>query len=334
MSNISITTICNKRCPYCFAGDSRGVAGPDSFMSEDTYDKALDYLERSGIHHVRLLGGEPTLHPMFMKMVHTACERGFNVHLFSNGLMPEEVIDFLAEMDDSQLSVLLNTIHLLEDNVQGILRQQKTMERLGRKLMVGVNIYSCRQDLEYLLEYVNQFDLVRSIRIGIAHPLLSRNNTFLHSKFYHDVGLKIYEFFLRCQGDNVGIGLDCGFVPCMFSDNHSAEIESLFRDSGRCCNPNIDLMPDGSFISCYPLSNYAKISLSSTITAQDVVSGFNEILKPYKAVGIYPYCKTCEYFKRSLCNGGCIAATMNRFYNENPASSASLFRTGNEVLES
>ena len=87
MANLSITNVCNRRCVYCFANDSKSELGK-TYMEEGVYDAALNYLQRSGIKQVRLLGGEPTLHPAFISMVNKALERDFTICLFTNGLMP------------------------------------------------------------------------------------------------------------------------------------------------------------------------------------------------------------------------------------------------------
>ena len=64
MANISVTAICNLRCDYCFARAALdGCSQSAPHMPLSVYERVLGFLERSGINQVRLLGGEPTLHP-------------------------------------------------------------------------------------------------------------------------------------------------------------------------------------------------------------------------------------------------------------------------------
>ena len=68
MANLSITNTCNKKCVYCFASDTLGEYGK-THMNITVFEKALEYLERSNLGQIRLLGGEPSLHPDFIDFV-------------------------------------------------------------------------------------------------------------------------------------------------------------------------------------------------------------------------------------------------------------------------
>ena len=313
MANLSITTLCNKTCPYCFAEDSRQpYSKKGAFMSEAVFDAALEYLARSGIDQVRLLGGEPTLHPQFNRMVDKALERGFQLMIFSNGLMPPKVRERLRRIDPGEVVILLNTIHPLEADPRRMRRQQRTMEILGPRVMPGVNIYSRQQELDYLLPYVEQYRLIREIRLGIAHPVLSEANVFLHPKFYKEIGLKILDLLHKARALDIELGFDCGFVPCMFPEAAAEELGELLQRTGSRCHPILDLLPDGNFISCYPLNNLLKLPLQADTHAQQLMETFEEKLAPYRRFGIYDHCAGCPLLQQSYCNGGCTAFKMNR----------------------
>jgi MoaA/NifB/PqqE/SkfB family radical SAM enzyme len=311
MANLSITNSCNRRCVYCFANDTRIELGKTN-LDEDTFDKALDYLERSGLKQVRLLGGEPTLHPLFKEFAEKALVRNLDIMLFTNGLISEEILEFLTSIPEGRLAILLNTIHPDENDGTGINRQKKVMESLGSVLIPGVNIYSAKQQLGYLLDYVVGFNLKKEIRIGISHSVLSRNNVFLHPKDYHKIGHNIALFKLEAIKKNVALGFDCGFVPCMFPGEYLELLSSELKKTGNCCHPIIDMLTDGSFIACYPLNNFVKIRLDDSLVAKSVIQEFDEALFPYKQVGIYPYCTTCPLFN-DRCNGGCMSYRIQRY---------------------
>ncbi|MCB0586590.1 MAG: radical SAM protein [Phaeodactylibacter sp.] len=316
MANLSITTICNKTCPYCFAEDSRTQYDKaNAFMPEETFDRTLEFLERSGIGQVRLLGGEPTIHPDFIKMVDKALERKFHVLIFSNGLMPRKAIERLAKADPETTTILLNTIHPLEEDPKRMKKQQKTMEILGPRVMLGVNIYSRRQELDYLIPYILDYGLIREIRLGVAHAVLSQKNVFLHPKFYREIGQKILSLHRKARQHDIQIGFDCGFVPCMFPEEELEELGPLLEKTGNCCHPILDLLPDGKFISCYPLNNLHTLSLDDNSHAAELTRQFSEKLEAYNNIGIYPHCTSCPLFQRSYCNGGCTAFKMNRLKN-------------------
>jgi radical SAM protein with 4Fe4S-binding SPASM domain len=313
MANLSITNKCNKKCVYCFAGDTLDEYG-QTYMETSVYLQALDYLKRSDLKEVRLLGGEPSLHPGFIDFVKIALDKGFRIMLFSNGLINNVVLSFLEGVPASKLSVLLNSIHPNENNQQGIERQKKTMKALREKIIVGVNIFSDNQDLLYLLDYVPEFNLKTEIRLGISHSVLSQNNVYLHPKEYRRIGKKIAFFKMEAVKLGISFGFDCGFVPCMFPEEHLDLLREELQKAGTCCHPIIDLLTDGTFISCYPLNNLQKVKINDSIVLADLADRFGQALKPFKQAGIYPHCSSCPLFN-NRCNGGCMSFRIQRFEN-------------------
>src|SRR4051812_18340244 len=107
MANLSITAKCNRDCSYCFALETLDALHlSEQAMSWDVFERSLDFLERSGMDEARLLGGEPTIHPDFPRMLERALERGFRVLVFSGGLIPEAALKQLEEVPAERLAVL------------------------------------------------------------------------------------------------------------------------------------------------------------------------------------------------------------------------------------
>jgi MoaA/NifB/PqqE/SkfB family radical SAM enzyme len=311
MANISITNKCNRNCVYCFAGDSRESLGKTA-MDFDTYLYALNYLERSGLKQVRLLGGEPTLHPLFRDMVSTALERDLDIMLFTNGLVSEPISSFLGSVPRNKLAILLNTIHPLENDIQGTSRQKTFMKKFGRSTIAGVNIYSGEQELDYLIDYVNEFGLKKEIRLGLSHTVQSGGNTYLHPKQYSTTGIKIARLKTRALKYGISLGFDCGFVPCMFPYDSLQSLSEELKKAGNCCHPVIDFLTDGTFISCYPLNNFLKIRAGDDLDAKKLTAIFENKLDVFRGSGIYAHCSSCPLFG-SRCNGGCMSYRINRY---------------------
>jgi molybdenum cofactor biosynthesis enzyme MoaA len=109
MANLIITNVCNQKCCYCFADSYlQNNERPSANLSLSTFNKYLDYLDRSKIDQVRLLGGEPTLHPDFALFVKKSIQRRKNILIFSNGLMPESALQTLLEIPKDNVRVLVN----------------------------------------------------------------------------------------------------------------------------------------------------------------------------------------------------------------------------------
>lgn len=314
MANLSITQKCNKSCVYCFAQDSESQQDHTE-MSLNLFKQALEYLKLSDIKQVRILGGEPTLHSQFQEFIETALEQNFEILLFTNGLINNRILDFLANISDKKLSILLNTIHPSENNSIGMQRQQKTMKRLSSCITPGVNIYRSGMDLNYLVEYIENYNLFKEIRFGISHKMLSGKNVYLHPKEYYKVGYDIIELKLKLQNSEIKFNFDCGFVPCMFPEEYFELLSEELNATGTACHPIIDLLSNGVFISCYPLNNLKQIEMDDKINERQIVNEFNNEYDKYKNVGIFPHCSSCLIFGKR-CNGGCLSFKIQRFKKE------------------
>lgn len=208
MANISLTSQCNRACSYCFAPESASRSDA-IFMSEAAFDRALDFLERSEISEVRMLGGEPTVHPRFTKLLDRALERSFRILLFSGGMIPGPVLARLSEIPEDRLLLLLNVVSPDGDQRE-LKRQHEVMEVLGPRLAPGFNIDRPGVRLEFLINLIGQHELARFVRLGLAHPILDGDNRYLKSSFYPEVGGRVANFAWLAREQGIEIEFDCG----------------------------------------------------------------------------------------------------------------------------
>jgi uncharacterized radical SAM superfamily Fe-S cluster-containing enzyme len=85
---IDLTNRCNLTCPVCFAN-----ANAAGYLYEPTYDEVVRMLETLltqkpvASDRVQFSGGEPTVHPNFLKIVKTAHDMGFEyIQVNTNGI--------------------------------------------------------------------------------------------------------------------------------------------------------------------------------------------------------------------------------------------------------
>jgi radical SAM protein with 4Fe4S-binding SPASM domain len=322
VANLSISTVCNARCPYCFTLDhlarhgerGEGELRGKSFLPVEGLDRRLEFLARSGIREVRLLGGEPTLHPEFPALIERTTRAGFRLVVFSNGMMPEEALACLAALDPKQCTVLLNLNEPRGTGDGAVLDQQRaTMRRLGARVQPGLNIWRTDFRPDFLLPLIAASGCKKVIRVGMAQPCLSGSNRHVTPNQYRSIAVKLVQFAGDAAGEGVSLDVDCGFVRCMFSD---AEMESLRAWGAQMewrCNPILDVGVDGDVIHCYPLSGLARIPLSEGVDAATLRREFEARTWLYRQAGVYRECSSCPLKARQECTGGCLAATIRRF---------------------
>ena len=229
MANISITRRCRRHCSYCFAKHELSRRSATD-MPLEIYEAALGFLQRSGFAEARLLGGEPTEHPRFCEYVARALEMGLRVVVFSGGLVPQPVLEFLAALPTDIFSVVLNAAEPANDAEALVNRQREVCRTLGAKIILGVNIRSPDHDPTHLFDWVTEYGLGRTVRVGIAHPIWGGTNDFFRFR-----GPRVISVFERLVADGaamgINVGFDCGFTPCMFSQEFVDAHADMFMPS-------------------------------------------------------------------------------------------------------
>ncbi|MDR2451964.1 MAG: radical SAM protein [Candidatus Accumulibacter sp.] len=309
MSNISITLSCNRQCGYCFA---RNLDEKTGHMPPEVFAQALDYLERSGIRQVPVLGGEPTIHPFFGRFIDMIEERGLDLLLFSNGRMPVKSLKRLERFPAKCLSVLLNIDPAACAPEPEDKRLRHVMEALGDAVIPGCNIHHPGISPGPFLSLIDVFGLARTVRVGLAHPCAGAENRFLHPRHYRTVGRGLGLFARQAMEQGVRLEFDCGFVPCMFGEEDLALFASLGELPGMRCNPLPDVLPDGRAIPCYPLARICHTACLPGDTSRSVQARLREQLAALTYTGIYGECGRCPLREQSLCNGGCRAVALQR----------------------
>ena len=314
MANLLIGTVCNQHCDYCFTADYLdGAGGQRGFLSLDAIDARLDFLDRSGIDQVRLLGGEPTLHPQFAEIIARAASRNKHIVVFTNGLMPQPARSCLEQVESAACTVLVNVNEPARAAAAVFDRRHHTVARLGKRAMPGFNI--CRTDfnLDFMLPFIAETGCRQAIRIGMAQPCLSGTNRYIHPSQYVAVGRRIVEFARRAANCGISLEFDCGFVHCMFSDNDLIALDECGADLGWRCNPILDIDIAGNVLHCYPLAGIGTLPLSPETDAAHLRRTFEGMTRAYRQTGVFPECATCSFKLSGVCAGGCLAATIRRF---------------------
>lgn len=316
MANLVISTVCPMRCSFCFAGEQMTGASraPSPYISLDEFDRKLAFLDRSGIGEVRLMGGEPTLHPQFPELVRRA--RGRRIVVFTNGLIPERAVSCLENLPENECTVLFNmnaTRRPDGPSVAETRHRSAVVHRLGARAKLGFTIFRVDFDLDPLFELAAESGAQRGIRLGLAHPILGGGNEYLHPKQYPAVGRRIVDFAERGAPAGASLELDCGFVPCMFSGTDAGILSRTGADLGWRCSPVLDVGLDGTVSHCFPLAGSVDIRLTDGLDAHELRRRLEARTRPYRLAGIYRRCSRCPLKLRDECTGGCIATTMRRF---------------------
>jgi len=310
--NIVITDACNRACPYCFA-----VGAKEKYKKREitmaNFVKAVDFFVDSGRQGVSLLGGEPTLHPLFVEFLNYLKIRGLHAHIFSNGIVSKEKIKkIIPVIDQKHTSFLINLNQPSLRNDVESRRVDNFLKTFGTICGIGVNVFRPNYDLTYIKEAFERYNLKPLLRIGISNPSPIGQVECLQLNDYPEALRNIVKLISKVDELGVEISLDCGFPMCLFSDE---ELGIIFRSSkpGKPtfrCRPVIDIGTDLQAWACYPLSAIGSDSIDNFQNSKTIAEFFLENAKEKfegNYYGIFKECKECKYRKRRLCSGGCHA---------------------------
>lgn len=317
MSNIILTTECQRKCKYCFAKDNQDA--PMKFEM-DNFIKAVDWLVGPldcNIERIGLLGGEPTTHPEFINFLDYTLSKRINTNVFTNAMIEDEHLIFdiikTAQKNEVKHSDNLNfCVNVNEDKYRSRKErrlQTRFLEILGRVSVLSFNIFEPSCNFGFLVDLIKKFHMIPAIRFGLAAPLGNRNK-FIEPKYYSEIAEKLTKFSEITKKNKIKIGLDCGFPKCMFTEDQRDTIIDAGVDLFSFdCGPTIDIYPNLEVGCCYPLSRIMKVKIEDFASYHELYEYWEKEIEKLKP--IYDKCYECQYYANRECGGGCKAHRIN-----------------------
>jgi radical SAM protein with 4Fe4S-binding SPASM domain len=332
--NLIITDSCNRSCPYCFARgqvDLEGDPGPrreTRYIRLDDVDYYLGFLEASAERQLKLLGGEPSIHPELPEIVRRGLARGLSVTVFTNGLWNERLCQFVRGCTDERLSFLFNINEGSQQRPVETRLQRRALAIAGSRGQIGFNIHREDFDLLPLADLIDEFGLRREIRLGLAHPIVGVENACLSNAQLPAMGRSLVAQLTLLEGRDVLGALDCGFPLCVFEgDDLATAVRALTASPLSVCNVIIDVGPDLKVWPCFPLSQTLITDLRDFRNRDELLAHYSRTLAPLRSMGSMDECIGCKYLRRGQCSGGCLARGIVRWQSEgDPQLQAKLAR--------
>lgn len=136
----NFTNMCNLRCMHCYQRADK--PRPDELTLEEKLD-LVDQLDRAGVAAVALSGGEPTIHPHFLRIVSELSSRGIYTAVATNGTRFAN-IDFLKKAKEAGLRYVEVSVDSAKPEIHDKFRRVPGAWRLAVKALenavkLGVN---------------------------------------------------------------------------------------------------------------------------------------------------------------------------------------------------
>lgn len=288
---VLIANSCNANCHYCFKPKAKA-----DFLTLENFSKLAFFFNESKVSRIRLMGGEPSIHPQFDKITRIAQDNFSVVTLFTNGIS-NRLCDFQPRESDG-INYNGNTFNNISEN------NLLLTEPGNRTLQIVISSY--RDDVNKHEHAIRRAKEVGRDRFTVALSLNCGENIFLN----REILVKKYEHLLEyCDILGLETIIDHGMPLCFIYGSRLP-----IRKDGSWCNENccglVDV--DMNFKMCYQHNeNFIPLIDNGEFTPFQVLQNFikGELYKNHISA-MNKICLYCPYYDVK-CNGGCFIASDN-----------------------
>jgi len=313
--NLVLTPSCNKGCSYCFASKFRAE-------SKDvmTFDTLKDIVSKTD-QVIKLIGGEPTIHPEFLKFINYLVDQNREFVIISNFLFTEEVLKGLMEVlirSKVHIGFLINSTELDEKNRMEKFKRNYNMiysllYKLGKEDTMSCGItFDNNRSIEYYMTYydylIENLVAIERMRLSINFPGAQKDKGDFYVINNKELGKKFVAMAMKSMSIKAPISVDCIIFPCMFSREDYKFLNKFFNPRSICDGAPADLFPNMTLSHGYPLKESISINLNKYTNYETAASELKlryDILE--STVELPEECKVCRFNKEGLCHGPCLA---------------------------
>jgi len=314
-----LTYGCNLKCPYCFANEF--VNKRSSYITEENFVKAIEFLTREGVTRIGLIGGEPTLHPKFKDFLEYLINNGKvdEATIYTNGILLDKFINQIIapkfrllvncnspkEIGEDQFEKLRNNLRLLVND-----------HYMRDRMNLGINLYKDDLDYSYIIDLLRECDLHR-VRISLTVPDFSICGNVNAIEYFKNRKTFLLKFLADMQKNNILPYYDCNKPPyCIWTDEEKEwlenmvakyHVESNLIGDHSFCFPVIDILPNLQVVRCFGMSEYEKVNIDDFTGVSEIASYFlNHIDSASYQIPTVDECKECKKRQTRKCTAGCI----------------------------
>ncbi|MBI2307617.1 MAG: radical SAM protein [Rhodocyclales bacterium] len=311
--NIAITNQCSRACAFCYQSSIMKSAGAGGWtqISLDAFNAILDFCEASGEEKVTLVGGEPTLHRQFGRLLEIIDERPAlkQALLFTNGIFSDRMVEEIVG-HGRKLIVSINVLDPCEEKPVSLLHLRRNLGRFrdaGLQTDLSFVIHRPDFDHRFLLDYAREFD-IQAVRWALAFPVV-RGASHIPVEQLRPTGVRIAAMLRELSAAGLRSYVDCPLPYCMFSDEDMGFVasQSLSVINWGNCGLTLEISPELTVKACPSQREEERVPLSWFADVPAMERYFFTRMSAYKAAHqLLDECAQCRYYRIGHCQGGCL----------------------------
>lgn len=326
MANIMINQVCNLACPYCFANEY--VNKPETCknhkqnISIENFRTALKFISKTQ-SHVGIIGGEPTLHPEFEKLLKIIIENPViqTANLFTNGIEVDKYHLILANRKFTYLVNCNSSSNMGQEKYSKMVSNLDKMHNdwfIGDRTSLGINMYKPDFEYEYMLELLKRYNK-KTVRVSICVPNTDDKRSLKPLDYFKLMKPRVLQFFQELKELKIVPHFDCNSLPlCQISNADYGFIRDFYEMGedprrinlldGNMCSPVIDIMPDLSTARCFGIKPEKPAVITDFETLEELSAYYTMQFDRIGAtIPVDESCKDCKQFNTGSCLGGCLS---------------------------
>lgn len=208
---LDLTRRCQLECVHCY--NASGPQGDHGTMTRADWLTVLDQAADTGVRHVQLIGGEPTLHPDFAALLEHALGLGLNVEVYTNLVhVPQPRWDLFQRAGVSLATSYYSTAPEQHNAMTGRPSHARTRANIERALRFGIPLrvgIVSRSD--------EQAAAARSELAALGVPRISVDRVREFGRASAGCEPDPGNLCGRCGDGRAAVGPDGTVSPCVFS---------------------------------------------------------------------------------------------------------------------
>ena len=273
------------------------------FQPEDmplaVVQRALDVCATASDIPVLLTGNEPFLHPDLEDIFTAFRKRKLNCVAEISGLMPDSAKKLLVEHPCTLFWRLYRPELLAAQDLAEIRANLKEL----RDARIPMQFLLLADDLDasydFALEWLEEFQ-VRSLMVRMPCTATIPERLKLAAWCAEQAPALLKRGYT--------LTLDCGAMPCLFSDEHFGQLAKIsFKRYS--CNPHMVVLLDGHLVHCLPMAMLPGPPVTTFKTHADALQFYYDVFRDLQLDNAdHKECQSCPSCLVALCTGPSMAA--------------------------
>jgi MoaA/NifB/PqqE/SkfB family radical SAM enzyme len=310
-TNIVLTYKCNLGCEYCY---EKGAKLDYGDISLDNFRKILKWLRKNKKDKIILLGGEPTGHPDFKRILKMSEDNKMQVIILTNLMCNDEALMAILNYR-GHLGIQANinnpgtyknySYALVYDNIRKIHKGK-------RFIVLRYNIYKENYDFSNILKVAKEINAC--IRFSVTNSPIGCEGSPRENKDFREMYPKdrIMDFLDTCNREKISVFFARPVPKCVFNQGEIKKYKKnaikfkCYIGRGGDYSARSIVNPDLSVLGCYgvPIKGPLLTSFKSIRELSDYYKGHFMRLRK---IPLKQECLGCKDFLNDICQGGCLS---------------------------